>query len=325
MLNYKYLLLAGGLSLALIPENGRADTCSTLPNCTDIGFAYTAEQCGDLKKLKCPFGNSYFCSVTTCTPVTVASDEVCTKYCEKDASMCIEKRKLNCLEYVSKNKGIIFEEDGQPLSGTISNDIYLIGNVVAAPDSSYSNPLTFKTIQIYDASEIPACAEELQGRTAFLTIPETSNFVIEGSAYFHVAADITMHHEQSFAPGFTATFGKDTKLYMKLWGTGNKKNGDKLIFQGYDIVAGAVGEETHNQLNLYCSPYQYNAGDGTTTYCSVDIEFNDAYVNLCQDLDRSYSNRWAAWNTTCTGGREDSNGQWQENLSCDTDYYLCKW
>jgi hypothetical protein len=64
------------LSIALLtPFQAFAETCSSLPNCNDLGFIYTATQCDEdgLKKIKCPFGNYYFCSKETCTGYTLTS------------------------------------------------------------------------------------------------------------------------------------------------------------------------------------------------------------------------------------------------------------
>jgi hypothetical protein len=64
------------LSIALLtPFQASAETCSSLPSCSDLGFVYTATQCDEdgLKKIKCPFGNYYFCSKAACTGYTLTS------------------------------------------------------------------------------------------------------------------------------------------------------------------------------------------------------------------------------------------------------------
>ena len=87
MVNYKYIFAVG--ASVLLPISVAADTCSTLPTCESIGFTYSAGDCGKLKKLKCPFGDAYFCSGTNCKSVSVSSTEKCTKcaytYSEKEA------------------------------------------------------------------------------------------------------------------------------------------------------------------------------------------------------------------------------------------------
>ncbi|MBQ8661615.1 MAG: hypothetical protein IJ482_04740 [Alphaproteobacteria bacterium] len=62
MMNYKYILAAG--AAILIPLTVQAETCGTLPSCATIGFDKTADDCAGRSKLKCPFGDAYFCSET---------------------------------------------------------------------------------------------------------------------------------------------------------------------------------------------------------------------------------------------------------------------
>jgi hypothetical protein len=64
------------LSIALLtPLSASAETCTSLPSCSDLGFVYTAAQCDEdgLKKIKCPFGDYYFCSKITCTGYSLTS------------------------------------------------------------------------------------------------------------------------------------------------------------------------------------------------------------------------------------------------------------
>lgn len=61
-MNYKYILAAG--AAILIPLTVQAEICETLPSCASIGFDKTADDCSGRSKLKCPFGDAYFCSET---------------------------------------------------------------------------------------------------------------------------------------------------------------------------------------------------------------------------------------------------------------------
>lgn len=50
-----------------VPEAVLAFSCNTQPSCADLGYTYTAQQCGDIEKLHCPFGgDNYFCVKNTC-------------------------------------------------------------------------------------------------------------------------------------------------------------------------------------------------------------------------------------------------------------------
>ena len=58
----KYLLLASVvLTGAAIGGAYAAIDCSTLPSCSELGYSMTASECGNMSKLKCPFGEYYFC------------------------------------------------------------------------------------------------------------------------------------------------------------------------------------------------------------------------------------------------------------------------
>ena len=58
----KYLLLASVvLTGAAIGGAYASIDCSTLPSCSELGYSMTASECGNMSKLKCPFGEYYFC------------------------------------------------------------------------------------------------------------------------------------------------------------------------------------------------------------------------------------------------------------------------
>ncbi|HCU59016.1 MAG TPA: hypothetical protein DIC64_03445 [Alphaproteobacteria bacterium] len=62
----KYILAT---AFALTPLSVYATAnCEAVPNCAEIGFSYSAEQCAGVEKLKCPFGDYYFCSLPENAP-----------------------------------------------------------------------------------------------------------------------------------------------------------------------------------------------------------------------------------------------------------------
>ena len=58
----KYLLLASVvLTSAAVGGAYAAIDCSTPPSCSELGYDMTASECGSAAKLKCPFGDAYYC------------------------------------------------------------------------------------------------------------------------------------------------------------------------------------------------------------------------------------------------------------------------
>lgn len=149
MLNYKYLLLAGGLSLALIPENGRADTCSTLPNCTDIGFVVSAgslsSKCSGKTYLKCPFGEYYFCSET----------QAATKTCQEaisglTGSIYYNKITASYLTNASSSNTVYFDTDETFTSSliTLKDKARINGASFYAPYCNKTPTLELSTLSV---------------------------------------------------------------------------------------------------------------------------------------------------------------------------------
>ena len=59
----KYLLLASVvLTGAAVGGAYAAVDCSTPPSCSELGYDMTASECGSAAKLKCPFGDGYYCA-----------------------------------------------------------------------------------------------------------------------------------------------------------------------------------------------------------------------------------------------------------------------
>lgn len=309
MLNYKYMLLAGGLSLAVIPGNAAADTCSTLPNCADIGFTYTAAQCGALKKLKCPFGDAYFCSGNNCNSVSVGTFEVCTKYCEDDRNVCVEKRAATCKEYIQKVNGVQVA-DGATISGTQTKNLYLMGTVKNS--TSWGSSLKFAKIWVYDAADIPACKEEMGGKTGFLDV---SSLSIDTNANFDVKTNIDYI---SFYPNgnyWSASFYKDTNIGVNFSANRTWATELSLYFSGtYNSDTGDY-TKTNNNVRINCS-----GSDGDSwnpSQCNVNINLDNAEASICKEYDGEY----VEINLSCNGYNDDGS----EATCNEDDYNACYW
>lgn len=314
-------------SVMLGTGSAMAVTSGCIPgDCT--GYEKTAAECSGKTAIKCPFDTSkFYCGEDEpgCTSVNVGEYDVCTKYCETDSKVCTEKRALSCVEYVSKKNGRLVDSGELPVtSGTITNDLYLIGEVRGYGNENYE-PLVLDTIQVFDAADVyKECKDEANYIPASLTI--TKNLNLKNSVFFHVPVNLNIDHDESAQKPFRATFGRDSSVLINLWGALAEIAHPSLEFIGYDSVGSEEQGETHHKVKLSCGPYRYNAGSEKTSYCGVNIEFSDAYVDLCKTMDEcnKYSMRWCSWRDECTGGREDSNGQWQDNLTCDYTGEACQ-
>ncbi len=178
MKKYQKIIMAGGAVMTCYPFLLNAQTCTTLPNCPDIGFtvakANLTTACKDVTYLKCPFGDYYFCSsVDDGCPdfVTVnPSLEKCTKLCPKNSSKCLEKRAITCQEAVTDRGGIL-RTPSQGINGTQTKPIYLTGHVKGGKD--YLNRVEMIGASVYSADTLAPCKSEMQGE-AFLEVGQMS-------------------------------------------------------------------------------------------------------------------------------------------------------
>lgn len=306
MLNYKYILAAG--TAMLIPVTVAADTCSTLPSCASIGFTYSAADCGTLKKLKCPFGDAYFCSGSNCKSVSLnANTEVCTKYCEEDRNVCVEKRPMTCSELLSKNNCTRYN-NGSTISGTISKDICLFGTVKQAT-GSYSSSLSFVQMNAYDAGlRWPACESEMTGR-AKLDLNYAS---IKNHASFYTDLDLNSitYSPQGTTQNWSGNFYGNTRIKID-WQSSTVWNGDlSLTFQGrYDGNGNYT--KTTNTVVIRCQP----AGDRwNPSKCNVHINNYYADVTYCGMIGSDYMG-------SCGSGSSDTTCYGENNITCNSDYY----
>ena len=64
--NIFYRLMAFSIAALMSPAVFATEQCEALPDCASIGYTFTAQECGSLLKIKCPFGDAYFCSKANC-------------------------------------------------------------------------------------------------------------------------------------------------------------------------------------------------------------------------------------------------------------------
>ncbi len=330
---YKKVLLGCSTALfsVVLPASAESGVvCSPMPDCTSLGYIMSEEDCTeDSIKVACPTNTSkFFCKAApVCPAVVVGEYDTCTKYCETDSSVCIEKAAISCEEFVEKNNGILVAQSLPPL-GTmenyayvIKNDLYLLGEVKDWT-TQYERGFVFDNINIYDAGEAYAeCKELMQSPDGASLYVTGDNFRIANSVSFHVPADVKITHDESMYPAFKADFWKTSKVFLDIAGALREIEWPKITFHGDANSPEAVS----NLVYMSCGPYIYNAGSEKTSYCGADIAFNDTAVDVCQSMEEcyKYTSRWCSWRGSCIGGRKDSSGQWEDNVPCDFTGEAC--
>ncbi|MBQ7285551.1 MAG: hypothetical protein IJW72_04800 [Alphaproteobacteria bacterium] len=296
MVNYKYILAA--VTAVLLPASVAADVCKELPTCDSLGFTYTATDCGTLKKLKCPFGDAYFCSGNNCKSVSVSSTEKCTKYCAEDTNVCIEKRAMTCSELLSANNCTRYNHNST-ISGTISKDICLFGTVKQA--TGYGSSLTFTQMKAYDAGKrFPVCESEMTGRAKLdLGYISITNYV-----YFHTDVDIdsVTYSPQGSSRNWSAYFYGNTNITAE-WQSSTSWSGTLHLgfFSEYDSATQEY-EQTTNKVNIRC--VASSSSQWSPSSCDVSIDAMDgAYVEYCGYVDTSSGMCYdgSGYNSGCYG------------------------
>lgn len=301
MVNYKYILAAG--TAVLLPISVAADTCSTLPSCASIGFTYSAADCGKLKKLKCPFGDAYFCSGNNCKSVSVSSTEKCTKYCEEDKNVCVEKRPMTCSELLLANNCQRYN-NGSTISGTISRDICLFGTVKQS--TGYGSSLTFTQMTAYDAGKRwSVCESEMTGRAKLdLNYASITNYA---TFYTDLDLDSITYSPQGSSQNWSASFYGNTRIRVTWQGSTVWTGSLNLNFSGNY----STGTKTKNKVVIGCVP----VGDRwRPSECNVNINTSYADVTYCGMIDNSYSP------VMCGSGGYDSTCYGENKITCNGGY-----
>lgn len=195
MNKYTKIILAGGTVISCYPVLLWADTCTSLPSCTDLGFsvpkANLTSVCSNKTYLKCPFGDFYFCSsVDDGCPdyVTVNSSlEVCTKLCPNNSSKCLEKRPITCSEAVRNANGVLIKPSSPgSICGTKTQTLYLTGPIKTNCGSTSPE---FIGVRVLPASQLPPCQAEMEGEAS---LELTRSATIKNSASFYVPTKINV-------------------------------------------------------------------------------------------------------------------------------------
>ena len=312
MVNYKYIFAVG--ASVLLPISVAADTCSTLPTCESIGFTYSAGDCGKLKKLKCPFGDAYFCSGTNCKSVSVSSTEKCTKWCEEDKNICVEKRAMTCSELLSANNCTRYNHNST-ISGTISRDICVFGTVKQA--TGYYSSLTFTQVNVYDAGlRFPACESEMTGRAKLdLGYIKITNYA---SFYTDLDIDSITYSPQGSTNNWHANFYGNTRIRVMWQGSTTWGGTLNLYFQGRRNATSGITTKTTNQVVISCVA----VGDRwSPSQCNVNIDNYDADVTYCGMVESS--------TMSCGSGGYDTQCYGENVITCndgysDNTYGVCK-
>ena len=292
MFNYKSTLALG--TMLLLPFSVFADTCATLPDCADLGFVNTAEECGTLKKLKCPFGDAYFCSTNNCKSVRVSTSELCTEYCADDKNVCIAKRAMTCSEFLNINCDSQYS-DGQVISGNITGKVCVKGTV---SDSSSSSSPNFVNSTVYDAGLLyEPCDAEMTGRAKL----ELNSASIDGYATFNIDVEIASMNFY-YSDAWSANFGGNTTItvhyvtnlsYLSTLGMNFSKyssNDDRELTSSVTVYCEGGSDSSWNpakcevqigasgENNVAICPLQ---GSNSSIYCSSGSCHNEitAYCN----------------------------------------------
>ncbi len=299
MVNYKHILAVG--TAVLLPASVAAVPCGQLPTCDSLGFTYSAADCGTLKKLKCPFGDAYFCSGSNCKSVSVSNTEKCTKYCEEDKNVCVEKRAMTCSELLNAFDCYRYNHNST-ISGTISKDICVFGTVTQA--TGYSSSLTFTQMTVWDAGKrFPACESEMTGR-AKLDLRSAS---ITNYATFRTDLDLDSitYSPQNSAQRWNAAFFGNTNIKVTYASSRTWSGQLNISFYGTNDT-----NRTENQVVIECEPAGTRWSPST---CDISIDNWNADVTYCSYLGSSINN--------CDDGSSDSTCYADIDITCGMDDY----
>ena len=89
MKDYRKYALWYGVGCLILPQISYAMTCEEAPDCTALGFKVAGSEvnniCKNKTRMKCPFGDYYFCSETLCNGYpfnqTCSSGDICGEAC----------------------------------------------------------------------------------------------------------------------------------------------------------------------------------------------------------------------------------------------------
>ncbi len=249
---------------ALFPLNLAAEAnCDPTPSCADIGFPFTATQCGAIKKLKCPFSDDFFfCSITDCNQVTVnALTQYCSEYCQDTPSMCVRAASRPC---TSTGNGLFATQPDHTSPGTllqsnaspnsIGGNTYLLGPVTT---SNVHSATVYSAGEQFNAN----CAASMNG-TPELIMPRGSGSMTGHNTFF-VPVTIQGVLNYSGVPGNndhweSLDFRKGAKLRIAISSVPSYMHSNMIL---------AFGPNTANQV---CLMY---TGSSTPTSVTPTVTF----------------------------------------------------
>ncbi|MBR2300253.1 MAG: hypothetical protein IJ870_06775 [Alphaproteobacteria bacterium] len=286
---YKYIVFS---ALVLMPVSGFAEAnCDDLPSCTSIGFIYSSSECGSLSKLKCPFGNYYFCSKSACTQVSLnTTTEYCTAYCSDTPSMCISKSYKSCSTtcsnglFCSSNSVGKLHEAGSTISSSSSN--YITGKHYLYGDITQTSPTYFQNAQIYSARK--SYPLNCSSGTMYPKLKANSVYLSGSNNTFEVNVDFGNIEYDSQYNAWNASFnGKENKLNITFRASTLTSNFIPLNFGGGSEATskvcisvesnGAVSQMNPLTLSIYTNgTVKYYA---KSSYFSVNCIGNGSCVS----------------------------------------------
>ena len=284
MNKYTKIILAGGTVISCYPVLLWADTCTSLPSCTDLGFsvpkANLTSVCSNKTYLKCPFGDFYFCSTVDdgCPDyVTVNSAlEVCTKWCPNNSSKCLEKRAITCSEAVSNANGVLIKPSSPgSICGTKTKNLYLTGPIKAT--CSGTAKTEFIQISVFPASKLPPCQAEMEGEAS---LEITSSATIKNTAQFYVPTKLSYLSFDNYQGSVTFTSDAEVRSIQGY--------AQSSYTRHINIAASSPDQNNPSnvKLGLYCSCMNtgsgYNKPKCNFIIHSIYSNVNYYYSGECQ-------------------------------------------
>ena len=268
-------LTALAVSVCLPFTAGATANCDDVPDCAEIGFPYTASQCGNHEMLKCPFDDDhYFCSLSN-APTTNCDTSLGLYDTCPTGALCPDGIKSNGCYMASrcfKAQGYL---DEQPTGKTCDTDDYI--NYLGESKTCYSN-CGCTTSQGYFGSktlcqnyqltadhlycEIPSGQECYKGKAGYCS--ETACYE-DGECHEQELCNSTQHYYTGYGRvNLSSISGQTTCYYRK-----RKTNTISNSLSAQECVD-PEGEEDGVTLYSKCAcknDYMLEQGSTATTTC----------------------------------------------------------
>ncbi|MBP9988049.1 MAG: hypothetical protein KBT46_00985 [Ruminococcus sp.] len=245
----------------IVPEE--PNLCEPLPKCSDIGFKYTAPECGPLKKMKCPFDDvHYFCSKSDCNQVTYNSTiQYCTEYCADTPSMCVKAEYKTC--DTTANTGL-FGTGGVGTLHAANSTISSSDSVPLTGNHYVLGPINFNSTPYFSNAKFYNAGNSFPGNCENSGTPKLSSIWTYLSG-FENAFNIDVDFDRvPYYPGSTssekwkASFNGNTNINVIYNPSGTTMNSIELTFKG-------DAQKTTNKLCVYLDNYQCRVSGNVVT------------------------------------------------------------